>query len=128
MRRVAILAIALASPAAADVAEVSNCHHIEKTGFIQLIQCDVLNTSEKPIAEFSYGVRVGQTDRQVPWYENGMDGDNMFVAKVRGGIEPGESVPVEFLTGQIHERADRDKLTIKVRIHQSHDINGNPIQ
>ena len=128
MRRFAMLAIALASPAAADVVEVSDCHHLEKTGFMQFIECEVLNTSDTAVAEVSYGVRVGQRDRQVPWYEYGMDGDYTFVAKVRGGIEPGETVPVEFMTDQIHERADPDRLTIEVRIHEAMDLDGNPIE
>ena len=128
MKRLAALAIVIAAPAAADVVEVSGCHHLEPSGVTQLIECQVFNASDTPIAELSYGVRVGQTDRSVPWYEYSMDGRHPFIHAVRGGIEPGETVPVPFLTAQIHERANRDKLTVKVVIHEAMDLDGNPIE
>ncbi|MCC5987288.1 MAG: hypothetical protein JJT95_06370 [Pararhodobacter sp.] len=122
MLRLTAIAIAIAAPAAADVAEVSNCAFLEPLYGFQMIECDITNLSETPIAALRYGVRVTEEGRTVPWHEFGPT-----FARVPGGIEPTETVPVSFLAEPLNERADADKLVIELVIHEAKDVNGYPI-
>ena len=124
MLRIAALVGLMATQAAAQVVEISNCafEHRESSSFVL---CDALNMSETAIAGLRYSVVISQSDRTVPWDKT--RDDRPLGQNVDGGIEPNETRNLLFWFGDISKDANKDALIAKIEIVSATDVNGDEI-
>lgn len=122
MRIVAFLMAVSAGHAGA--VEVTACAQ-QRNGFTPMVQCEVKNSGDTAIASLKYGMKITQPGRSVPWGDIGLPGSFLggAFARIRGGIEPGETVPVLFRAPDIPERADPEKIVIEIEIYEARDVN-----
>lgn len=124
MFRLTALLGLLALPAAADVAEISNCHfeHFDMRSFVK---CDVTNQSTVTIAGGSFELRITEQGRSVPWVSKGQM--RSLGSPIPGGIEPQETRTLLFWSGNLDDNADREKLVIEISQLRFLDVNGDEI-
>lgn len=123
LRLTALLGL-LASPAAADVAEISNCH-FEHFDIRSFVKCDVKNQSNVTIASGSFELSIVEEGRSVPWVSKGQM--RSLGSPTPGGIEPQETKTLLFWSGDIDENADREKLSVEINDLRFLDVNGAEI-
>ena len=126
MKNLMIIALcAIATPAAAELVEIKNCRlqQVELMPINRVVTCDITNLGQVPIASMAYRVLIGQVDRTVPWV------DKARSAEIAGGIEPGETVPVDLmLVFHLPDHADQDQLTVAVTAESVSGVDGQPIK
>ncbi|HEX8469965.1 MAG TPA: hypothetical protein VF633_02530 [Brevundimonas sp.] len=87
-----------------------------------MIECDLTNEGQVPVAGVNYTASFTEANRTVPWAE--------IVGRptrISGGIEPGETAPI-LLQGQyLSGRADPSRVRINLRITEAFDVNGDSI-
>lgn len=124
LRFVALIGL-FAAPAAADVAEISNCL-IDHSFDPAFVYCDVTNKSDTAIATVFFKMEVYEEGRSVPWDKKGSD-QTPRGADVAGGIEPDETRSVFLTTSNAGDKADGSKLTVAVTPIRFLDVNGDSI-
>lgn len=118
----------LAAPASAQgAAEVGACVVDQASLSGAIATCDITNSSQTPIAAVRYAFRIVEDGRTVPWGEGGYDEMFHLIVEVPGGIEPGETVPVQLLVERLPSRADPTRARYEIELLEVGDVNGNPI-
>lgn len=125
MLRTAVFVFALASPAAADIGEVSNCQLISDL-IVGSVRCDVENLSSTAIARIFFEMKVFEEGRTVPWVALGSEQYPESVS-VSGGVEPGETRNIFFAFDTVPKEANPDRLRIEVTPVKFLDVNGDEI-
>ena len=130
MLRLTALAIALATPAAAEVVKVSECAYNHGDDMARIVTCELTNTGDEAVSRVGYGLRISEPDRTIPWAEREWDkpeGPSLLRRDIAGGLEPGETIRKMFRGADIPERAEIDKTTPEIRIHDVYDADGELI-
>lgn len=117
-----------ASPALAGV-EISNCEAGPRViGASLVVNCDVHNPTETAVAHFTFKWKATQSDRAVPWGQNGYrDSEYPKARYIEGGIEPSETVTVSFFPGLLPDRADLSLVTFTFEAVDAFDVNSELI-
>ena len=116
-----LAAMTLATPAIASGVRVTDCKLSEPLG--GFIQCNVANETSTAIAKVSYNSQISEEGRTVDWFSS----EKVETRDIDGGIEPGETLSLVFLSGKVGKNADQSKLKITLKITDAFDVNGNPI-
>ena len=130
MLRLTALAIALATPAAAEVVKVSECAYEHGDGMARIVTCELTNAGDETISRVGYGFRISEPDRTIPWAEREWEkpeGPSLLRRDIAGGLEPGETITEMFRGADVPERAEIDKTTPEIRIHDVYDAEGELI-
>ena len=123
--KLAIAAILLAAPVAAQTLTAENCEFYSPAGSNlppSFVACQITNNGVDAVAAFSFAVSLTQPDRAVPW----VDADEGR-SRVAGGIEPGETVRTMFMTRGVPARADPSVIEISVTPYDAKNVAGELI-
>lgn len=108
-----------ASPALAGDISMVNC--ALEAEQVRRFSCDVQNGADRAVAQLGYTIEVYEEGRTVPWAE-----DTRMI-DVPGGIEPGETISLSFVTPAIPERAAGRTLSIRVSGIVGYDVGRVPV-
>ena len=125
MLRLAALIGLIATPALAEVAEISNCR-AGAQNVTSSFYCDIENLSDTSIAEVRFYFQVFEDGRAVPWLSGGTE-QRPMQASIAGGIEPGETRNVFLFADFVSKEANRSALRIEITPVRFLDVNGSEI-
>ena len=108
-----------------DTITFANCERMQD--YNRGMKCDVTNHTSTALSAIRFDVLARDANRTIPWHSLDDVGNDLFGARISGGLEPEEELNLLIHIPALNERAQDDTLILELHNLRLEGPEGAPV-